>query len=615
MARVRVAACQIDPVVGDLEGNVRRVLEMLAEAERHGADLAVFPELCLTGYPPEDLLLKPGFVADGMAALEEVARATGSCAAVVGFVDAGQDLHNAAAVCAGGRVVGVYHKRLLPNYAVFDEQRYFAPGEGDPNLYVIGGVRVGVSICEDVWSPTGPVADQAAGGAELVVNLNASPYSVGRLGERIRMLSTRAADASCPLVYVNQVGGQDELVFDGASLVLDEQGRVVASAHQFREELLVADLDVRPVFRKRLLDPRGRHRRAPLPATVVSEAPRPNRDRRVPAVAPALGGAEEVYEALVLGTRDYVRKNGFTDAVIGLSGGVDSSLVATIAVDALGPDHVHGVAMPSRYSSEASLADAAALAEGLGIELSVVPIEPAHAAMAGMLAPVLGGEPAGLTDENLQSRIRGVVLMALSNARGHIVLTTGNKSELATGYSTLYGDSAGGFAVIKDVPKTLVYELCRSRNARAGRELIPARVLEKPPSAELRPDQRDDQSLPPYEVLDPVLAAYVEDDRTVAELVAEGFDPELVASVARLVDRAEYKRRQSPPGVRVTAKAFGKDRRVPITNRYRNGHLDQQAGRGDGGGGSDGRASQTGGGTPRREAPEAADGLPKRRSD
>jgi NAD+ synthase (glutamine-hydrolysing) len=568
MPRLRVALGQLNMVVGDLAGNTERVLEAMTTAEEAGADLVVFPELALTGYPPEDLLLKPGFVADNLEALAKVAAASERCATVVGFVDEGRDLHNAAAVCAFGQVQGVYHKQLLPNYAVFDEQRYFSPGLGANQLWLIGGVRVGVSICEDAWSPTGPIAEQAAAGAELVVNINASPYHANRLAERERMLATRAADASCTLVYVNMVGGQDELVFDGASLVLDPTGDLLASAAQFDETLLVVDLDTRPVFRKRLLDPRGRATAPALPITTVTTEPRrPAHGKRLPltTVAP-LGPVEEVYRALVLGTRDYVVKNGFHDVVIGLSGGVDSSLVAAIATDALGSDHIHGVSMPSRFSSGHSRDDAALLADRLGIDYRTIAIEPAHAALLDMLAPSFEGREQDLTEENLQSRIRGVVLMALSNKHGWMVLTTGNKSELAVGYSTLYGDTAGGFAVIKDVPKTMVYELCRYRNRES--EVIPPAVLTKPPSAELRPDQRDDQSLPPYEVLDPILEAYVEGDQTAGELVEAGFDEELVRRIVRLVDLAEYKRRQSPPGVRVTPKAFGKDRRVPITSRY-----------------------------------------------
>lgn len=571
MTVVRVALCQIDPIVGDLDGNVERILSAYREAEAATCDLAVFPELAVTGYPPEDLLLKPGFVADSRLALARVAGATGRCAAVIGYVHAGQDLHNAAAVCAGGEVRGTYLKRHLPNYAVFDEARYFVPGHGDPTLFEVAGVTVGVSICEDAWNPTGPISVQAAGGAELVVNLNASPYYAGRLAERERMLATRAVDASCALVYVNQVGGQDELVFDGASLVFDAGGELLARAPQFVEGTHVVELDVAPVFRKRLLDPRGRSHGDPLAVVAVVEpweGRRPPLDTSANPITAALDPVEEVYEALVLGTRDYVTNNGFSDVVIGLSGGVDSSLVAAIAVDALGADHVHGVAMPSRFSSEGSETDADALARALGVEIRTIPIEPAHAALLGMLASSLGERPPNLTEENLQSRIRGVTLMALSNEHRWMVLTTGNKSESAVGYSTLYGDTAGGFAVIKDVPKLLVYELCRFRNRRSGREVIPESVLTKAPSAELRPDQRDDQSLPPYEVLDPIIEGYVEHDMTRAELEAE-FDPEVVRRIVGLIDLAEYKRRQTPPGVRVTSKAFGKDRRVPITNLYR----------------------------------------------
>jgi NAD+ synthase (glutamine-hydrolysing) len=574
VSRLRVALCQLNTVVGDLAGNTERIVNAITTAEQGGADLAVFPELAVTGYPPEDLLLKPGFVADNLEALAKVAAATGRCAAAVGFVDEGLDLYDAAAVCAFGQVQVTYHKQCLPNYGVFDEKRYFTPGKGATQLALIGGVRVGVSICEDAWTPTGPIAAQAAGGAELMVNLNASPYYRGRLLERARMLATRAADASCHIVYVNQVGGQDELVFDGASLVVGDEGDVLASAAQFEETVLLVDIDIRPVFRKRLVDPRGRAIAVPLPLVPITEEPHQPADaaRLPPSVVVRLAEAEEVYRALVVGTRDYVKKNGFGDVVIGLSGGIDSSLVATIATDALGADHVHGVSMPSRYSSQHSKDDASALAERLGIDYRTIPIEPAHVALLDMLAPSFAGRREDLTEENLQSRIRGVALMALSNKFGWMVLTTGNKSELAVGYSTLYGDTAGGFAVIKDVPKTMVYELGRWRNAHPIGNVagpIPAAVLDKPPSAELRPGQRDDQSLPPYEVLDPILMAYVEQDLTAAELVEAGFDEQVVERVVRLVDVAEYKRRQSPPGVRVTPKAFGKDRRMPITNRYR----------------------------------------------
>ena len=564
MPRLRVALCQLNQTVGDLEGNVQRVLEMYGRAEEAGCDLAVFPELAITGYPPEDLVLKPGFVKDNREALEKVAAATGRCAAMVGFVDEGRDLHNAAAVCSGGRVLATYRKRLLPNYAVFDEQRYFAAGTEPLQLYGLGETEIGVTICEDVWSPDGPMQEQAAGGAEVVVNLSASPYYRGRWAERERMLATRCTDASCGLVYVNLVGGQDDLLFDGGSLVFDADGTLLARLPLLEEAFAVVQVDVRPVFRKRLLDPRGRAAAPPLPLVPIVP-PEPARS--------ALGGPRpmatppdeilELHRALVLGTRDYVRKSGFTDVVIGLSGGIDSTLVACIAVEALGADHVHGVTMPSRYSSDASEGDATILGRNLGIDMRTIAIEPAHAALLGMTSVD------GLAEENLQSRIRGVTLMALSNQRGWMVLTTGNKSELAVGYSTLYGDTAGGFAVIKDVPKTLVFRLTAAINERAGRAVVPPDVLTKPPSAELRPDQRDDESLPPYDVLDPLLEAYVERDMTKAELVAAGFAEDLVDRVTRLVDVAEYKRRQSPLGVRVTPKSFGKDRRVPIVNRYR----------------------------------------------
>ncbi|HXA34244.1 MAG TPA: NAD+ synthase [Acidimicrobiales bacterium] len=576
MPRLRLVACQLNTVVGDLDGNVDRIVGALADAERAGGDLAVFPELAITGYPPEDLLSRPGFITDNLSAVDRVMAATGACAAVFGFVDIDEEgrLFNAAAVCANGEMVGTYHKRLLPNYSVFDEQRWFAPGTEPYAQYVVAGVPVGVSVCEDVWFAGGPVADQGRAGARLVVNLNASPYSIGRRADRLAVLADRVTEAGCAIAYVNQVGGQDELVFDGASVVVGATGELVAAAGEFVEEVMVVDLE--------LDGPAPSHSgdagREPVLVSAVtrSDAGGPPSTGRVGTIAPVLDPVREVYEALVLGTGDYVRKNGFTDAVIGLSGGIDSSLVAAIAVDALGAEHVHGVAMPSRYSSSGSIDDALSLAQKLGIDIETAAIDEAHRAMAGLIGPLVGGEPMGLTDENLQSRIRGVLLMALSNANGWIVLTTGNKSEMATGYSTLYGDSAGGFAVIKDVPKTLVYQLCRDRNRRAGTDLIPEAVLIKPPSAELRPEQRDDESLPPYDVLDPVLAGYVEGDKSAENLIDAGFDPDVVDQVIHLVDRAEYKRRQMPPGVRITAKAFGKDRRMPITNRYRS-HVDRPA--------------------------------------
>jgi NAD+ synthase (glutamine-hydrolysing) len=571
VTRLRIALAQINPKVGDLDGNVAKICAAYDRAEAEGCDIVAFPELAITGYPPEDLVLKPGFVADNLAALGKVAARTGRCAAVVGYVAADRDLYNAAAVCAGGEVKGTYRKRLLPNYAVFDEARYFTPGdESDPyELYVIGGVKVGISICEDVWSPTGPLAEQAAGGAELNININGSPFHAGKAGTRERMLATRAADASCALAYVNQVCGQDELVFDGGSMVFDGDGNLIARAALFEEEFLVTDVTIEPVYRKRLLDPRGRRTEEPMRLVTISDQP-VSHDAPVPArLAEPLSPDAELYEALVLGTRDYVRKNGFTDVVIGLSGGIDSTIVACVAVDALGAEHVHGVSMPSRYSSDGSKSDAYDLADRLGIDCRTVAIEPGFAAYLEMLAPSFEGRDADLTEENLQSRIRGTTLMALSNKFGWMVLTTGNKSEMAVGYFTIYGDSVGGYAVIKDVLKTRVYDLCRHVNQRAGRLIINESVLTKPPSAELRPDQRDDQSLPPYEVLDPILELYVEDDRTTSEIIELGHDEAIVRRITRLVDINEYKRRQCPPGVKVSTKAFGKDRRLPITNGYR----------------------------------------------
>ena len=578
MPHLRLAAAQLNTVVGDLTGNVERVLAALAAAEAAEADICIVPELAIPGYPPEDLLLKPGFVADNVAALEKVAAATRQCAVVVGYVGAapgGVGLANAAAVCAGGRVVGVYRKHYLPNYGVFDEQRWFLPSDEPPSLFGVAGAWVGVSICEDVWFDDGPVAQAGRAGADVVVNLNASPYNRGRRAERLR-------DAVAPRGRgrvrhrVREPGGRPGRARLRRRLPRGRPGR-----HAGRLGRAVRG---RPRGRRPADRPPPAARRHRVAAADLGHPALPGRAAPGEPVPPRppLGDHAEVYSALVLGTRDYLRKNGFSEAVIGLSGGIDSSLVATVAVDALGAQRVHGLAMPSRYSSDGSRHDAGVVAERLGIDLKVVPIEEAHVAFASMLAPVLGREPFGLTDENLQSRLRGVLLMAVSNAKGWIVLTTGNKSEMATGYSTLYGDSAGGFAVIKDVPKTLVYDLCRYRNTQAVLEglpgPIPDSVLDKPPSAELRPDQRDDQSLPPYEELDPVLRGYVERDRTAADLVSEGFDPAVVDRVVRLVDGAEYKRRQMPPGVRITTKAFGKDRRMPITNRYRSSALEESGG-------------------------------------
>lgn len=555
MSSLRVALCQVDAVVGDFERNVRLVFDALEKAEDLDADLAIFPELCLTGYPPEDLILEPAFVRASEDALRRVAERSARCAAIVGCVLEDGGLRNAAGVVAHGEVRGRAYKQCLPNYGVFDEARWFAPGRGDTPLYVIGGVPVGVVICEDAWEP-GPIAAISGRGAALITVSNASPYRVSAGAERLEVLAARAAESHRPIAYVNLVGGQDELVFDGGSIVVDQSGEVVATAPQFREGIVAVDLELE----EELI--------AGTESVLVTEkalARRPIASR--PTHEP-LDADAEVYAALVLATRDYVEKNGFREVLVGLSGGIDSSLVATIAADAIGADHVHGVAMPSRYSSEGSLEDAESLAKNLGIDFRVIAIESVHAAYLELLAPAFRGREQDITEENLQARIRGTLLMALSNKFGWLVLTTGNKSETAVGYSTLYGDTAGGFAVIRDVPKTLVYALANRRNKVAGETLIPESVFSKPPSAELRPNQRDDDSLPPYELLDPILEAYVERNRSAADLIAEGYEPGLVHRIYRLVDRAEYKRRQAPPGPRVTSRGFGRDRRMPITNHF-----------------------------------------------
>jgi NAD+ synthase (glutamine-hydrolysing) len=575
MRTLRVALAQIDTTVGDLAGNTAKIIEWIGRARDLGADVVALPELAVTGYPPEDLVLRRSFIEDNLAALDEVVRATKGITAIVGFVDANDDIYNAAAVISDGRLVYRYHKQFLPNYGVFDEDRYFQRGYESP-VFVIAGVDVGINICEDIWYTDGPTREQAHAGADVIININASPYHRAKGSFREGMISTRANDNAVVVCYVNAVGGQDELVFDGHSVIFDETGCLVARAAQFREELLVQDIDVEGVMQTRLHDPRHRkerlalHRAGTAKKIAVSERPySPEKPAISAAVAPLLDPVAEVWEALVIGLRDYIGKTGFETVLIGLSGGVDSSLVAAIAVGSLGPDHVVGVSMPSRFSSEGSKTDAHELAERLGIRCMTIPIEGAFAASLEMMAGAFADTQFGVAEENLQARIRGNILMSLSNKFGWLVLTTGNKSEIATGYSTLYGDMAGGFAVIKDVPKTLVYDLARHRNVAAGADVIPQAVIDKPPSAELRPDQLDTDSLPAYEVLDPILQAYVEDDRSIAEIVAVGYDEALVQRVVRMVDRNEYKRRQAPPGIKITPRAFGRDRRLPIANRYR----------------------------------------------
>ena len=579
MRTFRLAMAQMNPTVGDLEGNTARILQFIDEARSLGADLVAFPELAIPGYPPEDLLFKPEFIKDNRRYLEQVVAAGRNIAVVVGFADGkGGDIYNAAALACEGKLVNVYHKIYLPNYGVFDEKRYFTPGIECP-VCVINGVNVGINVCEDIWYDLGPTEIQRESGAEIIVNINGSPYHVGKQGFREKMLlAPRAAYNRLFVSYTNMVGGQDELVFDGGSAIFDPKGRLLVRGSLFVEELVVADLDLDAVSSARLHESNSQNEDLDILRNVghgvkvhvsdyLDRGPRPS--LRQPD-RPDLGPVAEVYAALVLGTRDYVRKSGFQKVLIGLSGGIDSSLTAAIAVEALGKENVVGVAMPSRYSSTGSIVDAKLMAKNLGIELRIIAIEPTFSAYLDMMEPQFVDTQPGVAEENLQARVRGNIIMALSNKFDWLVLTTGNKSELATGYSTLYGDMAGGFAVIKDVPKTLVYELANYLNRRDGnKEVVPKSVIEKPPSAELRPNQRDEDSLPPYDVLDPILKAYVEEDRSYADILAMGYDAETVQKVIQLVDRSEYKRRQAPPGIKITPRNFGRDRRMPIVNKYR----------------------------------------------
>ena len=574
---LRVALAQVNPTVGDIRGNARMIVENIARAREGGAALVVFPELTLSGYPPEDLVLKTSFLDAAAGALDELAAQTHGIAAVVGFPERGDDVYNSAAVLADGEVVAVYRKMYLPNYGVFDEQRYFQSGS-EAAIFELGGVPIGLTICEDIWEPGPPAMTEALGGAQVIVNISGSPYRVGYGRGRERMLVQRAIDYLTAVVFVNTVGGQDELVFDGHSLAIDQDGRVLARCPQFEEHLALCTIDPREVAAARLRDTRHRvnvrrQRRAspaiePPVRTLARLEAAGDAEKAAGEVAPLLDAEAEVYAALRTGLRDYVEKNGFEHVVLALSGGIDSALTALIATDALGPERVTCVSLPSPYSSKGTRADARNIAANLGVDFMEISIEEAMKAYDDMLAPAFAGREPDIAEENVQARIRGNVVMALSNKFGWLVLTTGNKSELSVGYATLYGDMAGGFAVLKDVFKGWVYRLVRWRNAQGDGELVPASVLERPPSAELRYEQRDQDSLPPYEVLDAILVGYVEEDLDAGELVNRGLPADDVERVIDMVDRAEYKRRQAPPGIKISTKAFGRDRRLPITNRY-----------------------------------------------
>ncbi|HSN04647.1 MAG TPA: NAD+ synthase [Nitrospira sp.] len=588
MRILRIAMAQMNPTVGDIAGNTRAIKLWIKEARKAKADVVAFPELAVTGYPPEDLLLKSRFVADNLLALDEIARECRGLLAVVGYVGQGQagemktrrpvvaagqhELSNAAAVLGERGMIASYSKWILPNYGVFDESRYFHPGRRLP-LITLRGATIGVNICEDIWFPDGPTRVQAAAGAEVIVNINASPFHIGKSRTREQMLATRARENGVIVTYTNTVGGQDELVFDGNSLVIDQTGAVIARGKAFQEDFLLVDVNVDAVSRQRMAQRRTKALGGKLAGAlerVTVKLPAPSkRIRVVPSLQSPREELAEVYDALVLGVQDYVRKNGFKKVVIGLSGGIDSAFTAVIAVDALGAENVLGLFMPSPYTAQASGEDVAELARRLHLTYETIAITPAFDAYRQSLAASFAGRPVDTTEENLQARIRGNLLMAFSNKFGHLVLTTGNKSEMSVGYATLYGDMAGGFAVIKDVPKTMVYDLSRLRNAMGTSAVIPKRVLDRAPTAELRPNQKDEDSLPPYPVLDPILKAYVEEDRSLEEIAAMGFDRAVAAKVIALVDRSEYKRRQAPIGIKITHRAFGKDRRMPITNGYR----------------------------------------------
>jgi NAD+ synthase (glutamine-hydrolysing) len=592
MTTIRIALAQINPTVGDFAGNTSKIIANIERARSGGAEIIAVPELSLPGYPPEDLLLKPQFIESNLKTLGQIVSASKGIVAIVGCVAKNSDIHNAAAVICDGELKGFYYKNFLPNYGVFDEYRYFDAGQTAP-IYAYADVLIGINICEDIWYPGGPTQIQALAGAQVIINISASPYHAGKGSSRERMLATRAEDNAVALAYVNLVGGQDELVFDGQSLIIDERGEVMARGKLFEEDLIIADINLERVFKERLHDPRRRQERIDVASNGMSVErtllrDRPFDEKRTAGYAGALlgsaaktfsardsalslalpGGAEEVYLALVVGTRDYVCKNGFKRVVIGLSGGIDSALTACVAVDALGAEHVTCVFMPTRYTSSESGRDAAKLAENLGVAYHIIPIEDTFEQYLKMLKQIFGNTPAGVAEENIQARIRGNILMALSNKFGALVLSTGNKSEVSTGYCTLYGDMAGGFSVLKDVPKTLVYELAEYLNRRGTKAVIPEYIITRPPSAELRADQKDTDSLPPYDVLDAILELYVEEDLSAEAIISHGFDEKIVRWVIRQVDINEYKRRQAAPGIKITPRAFGRDRRMPITNRF-----------------------------------------------
>ena len=577
--KIRIGLAQINASVGDLDGNTKKILRFVQDADKLGVDIIAFPELAITGYPPEDLLLKPGFVDDNLESLRLIAKKTSSLdiAIITGFIDRSDDIYNSAALISKGKIAGIYHKNYLPNYGVFDEKRYFKSGNECP-LFIIAGVSVGINVCEDIWYPDGPCMNQALAGAQLIININSSPYHRGKRQFRERMVSTRASDNTVFIAYTNMVGGQDELVFDGHSMIFSPSGELIARGKQFEEDLVVKDIDLRSVELARLHDPRRRAKifsRQAVSQISAIEIPDTKGKKKKPKLLQTsvdpLDSVAEVYNALLLGTRDYVKKNRFKEVVIGLSGGIDSALVAAIAVDALGRENVTGVFMPSQYTMPESGEDVNQLVKNLGIKLITIPINNIFKTYLGTLSEPFAGRRPDVTEENLQARIRGNIIMALSNKFGWLVLTTGNKSEMSVGYATLYGDMAGGFAVIKDVPKTLVYELSVYRNHTKEKSLspIPERILVKEPTAELRPGQKDSDTLPPYDVLDPILHAYVEEDRSFREIVDAGFDEVTVKKVISMVDGSEYKRRQAPPGIKITPRAFGKDWRLPITNRYK----------------------------------------------